>query len=94
MDVCLGGLLVIYVLNVSKFRVSIMVSFFFQAEDGIRDYKVTGVQTCALPIYVVMLDIFSHDRFIKEFPEVMVYYFVDDCKHCTEIGRASCRERV
>src|SRR5256885_1063260 len=27
--------------------------FFFQAEDGIRDYKVTGVQTCALPILVV-----------------------------------------
>src|SRR5256885_6627434 len=26
------------------------VFFFFQAEDGIRDYKVTGVQTCALPI--------------------------------------------
>src|SRR5205807_5899286 len=26
------------------------ISFFFQAEDGIRDYKVTGVQTCALPI--------------------------------------------
>ena len=26
--------------------------FFFQAEDGIRDYKVTGVQTCALPICV------------------------------------------
>src|SRR5256885_13078654 len=26
-------------------------SFFFQAEDGIRDYKVTGVQTCALPIF-------------------------------------------
>src|SRR5688500_20298373 len=24
--------------------------FFFQAEDGIRDYKVTEVQTCALPI--------------------------------------------
>src|SRR5688500_20192333 len=28
-----------------------MFGFFFQAEDGIRDYKVTGVQTCALPIY-------------------------------------------
>src|SRR5256885_1188490 len=27
--------------------------FFFQAEDGIRDYKVTGVQTCALPISCV-----------------------------------------
>src|SRR2546426_4885104 len=26
--------------------------FFFQAEDGIRDYKVTGVQTCALPIWI------------------------------------------
>src|SRR5256885_39257 len=26
--------------------------FFFQAEDGIRDYKVTGVQTCALPIFI------------------------------------------
>src|SRR5688500_19389291 len=25
--------------------------FFFQAEDGIRVYKVTGVQTCALPIF-------------------------------------------
>src|SRR2546429_7312375 len=27
------------------------VCFFFQAEDGIRDVAVTGVQTCALPIY-------------------------------------------
>src|SRR5687768_17744177 len=27
------------------------VVFFFQAEDGIRDVAVTGVQTCALPIY-------------------------------------------
>src|SRR5260370_22022421 len=27
-----------------------VVSFFFQAEDGIRDSSVTGVQTCALPI--------------------------------------------
>src|SRR5207302_7685380 len=31
--------------------------FFFQAEDGIRDFHVTGVQTCALPI-------FSHARSI------------------------------
>src|SRR5690349_22457394 len=27
------------------------LSFFFQAEDGIRDLYVTGVQTCALPIF-------------------------------------------
>src|SRR3712207_8505023 len=26
--------------------------FFFQAEDGIRDIGVTGVQTCALPIFI------------------------------------------
>src|SRR5690606_41054607 len=26
--------------------------FFFQAEDGIRDFHVTGVQTCALPIFL------------------------------------------
>src|SRR5699024_11858159 len=29
----------------------IVCSFFFQAEDGIRDRNVTGVQTCALPIW-------------------------------------------
>src|SRR5205085_8561069 len=29
--------------------------FFFQAEDGIRDLTVTGVQTCALPIYAGMI---------------------------------------
>src|SRR5256886_17627955 len=29
----------------------VVLFFFFQAEDGIRDLTVTGVQTCALPIY-------------------------------------------
>src|SRR2546430_7757836 len=29
----------------------LVVALFFQAEDGIRDLTVTGVQTCALPIY-------------------------------------------
>src|SRR5690606_40486971 len=29
--------------------------FFFQAEDGIRDFHVTGVQTCALPIFLTSL---------------------------------------
>src|SRR5260370_1307775 len=33
----------------------VKAAFFFQAEDGIRDSSVTGVQTCALPIY-------EHDR--------------------------------
>src|SRR2546430_8217652 len=35
----------------SATRRSTTCFFFFQAEDGIRDLTVTGVQTCALPIY-------------------------------------------
>src|SRR2546425_11909096 len=35
----------------SLFRHVCFFFFFFQAEDGIRDKLVTGVQTCALPIY-------------------------------------------
>src|SRR5256885_6522018 len=35
------------------------VFFFFQAEDGIRDYKVTGVQTCALPISCLSVTTFT-----------------------------------
>src|SRR3712207_8374618 len=33
---------------------SLVLFFFFQAEDGIRDIGVTGVQTCALPIYLAV----------------------------------------
>src|SRR2546422_6464141 len=33
-----------------------LMFFFFQAEDGIRDVAVTGVQTCALPIYIHQQD--------------------------------------
>src|SRR5690606_39763336 len=40
--------------------------FFFQAEDGIRDFHVTGVQTCALPIWGRRLRLLrpggDHDR--------------------------------
>src|SRR5256885_446773 len=43
--------------------------FFFQAEDGIRDYKVTGVQTCALPISSYCL---TASRAHPEFGRVMV----------------------
>src|SRR2546429_499863 len=39
-------------------RISSRVSFFFffQAEDGIRDVAVTGVQTCALPILTLLVE--------------------------------------
>src|SRR5687768_17795736 len=36
--------------------VYVFVFFFFQAEDGIRDVAVTGVQTCALPISEAVAD--------------------------------------
>src|SRR3989454_7894147 len=44
--------LFVYIFVMSKVYVAFFFFFFFQAEDGIRDYKVTGVQTCALPIYL------------------------------------------
>src|SRR5207248_8863918 len=37
------------------FLVLSLFFFFFQAEDGIRDRTVTGVQTCALPILLISL---------------------------------------
>src|SRR5690606_40645737 len=40
-------------------------SVFFQAEDGIREFHVTGVQTCALPIYVTGEEAVA--EFVKEY---------------------------
>ena len=68
--------------------------FFFQAEDGIRDWSVTGVQTCALPIYAwnapptkaVMVGDYKFDLMAGQRAETATVYI--------EIGRASCRERV
>src|SRR5699024_11880996 len=40
-------------------RIKLTAVFFFQAEDGIRDRNVTGVQTCALPIWVLVLSEFA-----------------------------------
>src|SRR2546429_2792627 len=37
-----------------RYFASLWLVFFFQAEDGIRDVAVTGVQTCALPISVLL----------------------------------------
>ena len=51
--------------------------FFFQAEDGIRDVAVTGVQTCALPIYpkeyTVDISSFSIDEETRKQVESMDY---------------------
>src|SRR5256885_10510369 len=43
-----------------------VVQFFFQAEGGIRDYKVTGVQACALPIFRTSLGFQSVLGFASE----------------------------
>src|SRR2546427_2793341 len=40
--------------DVCSCDVVVRIFFFFQAEDGIRDLTVTGVQTCALPILTAM----------------------------------------
>src|ERR1022692_5116244 len=61
------------------------ITVFLQAEDRIRDYKVTGVQTCALPIPIAL------GRQVQyEHPAGQV---VDDDIARLQIGRASCRER-
>src|SRR2546430_7261501 len=55
----LGGAFV----GVSAWRIIEMemyVFFFFQAEDGIRDLTVTGVQTCALPIWLLTPPVLAH----------------------------------
>src|SRR5258707_932574 len=41
---------------------TMIITFFFQAEDGIRDIGVTGVQTCALPILLSLGQLLSGRR--------------------------------
>src|SRR5687768_17750164 len=51
-DLFIVELHVVYCRYFFFYIVDVFVFFFFQAEDGIRDVAVTGVQTCALPIYL------------------------------------------
>src|SRR5699024_12434692 len=82
--------------------------FFFQAEDGIRDRNVTGVQTCALPISVgtpVGIDAATcgpraqrmneSARRMSRAPRIPETGSSRAClpRTRTQIGRASCRER-
>src|SRR5688500_20219456 len=87
---------------------AVMFFFFFQAEDGIRDYKVTGVQTCALPIFaglfallglgvavVGLFGLLSYSVSLRgrEFGIRMAIGARPQDVQRLEIGRASCRER-
>src|SRR2546429_1570823 len=56
--------------------------FFFQAEDGIRDVAVTGVQTCALPISLMSWGASS---------QALCKLLGDDAPH--DISATACRER-
>src|SRR5947208_5345652 len=90
-----------------------LLFFFFQAEDGIRDDLVTGVQTCALPICYLVNVSFSSSRpdlAMKVANTAADAYIVAEMdgkyqnlrqasdwlqeRYHTQIGRASCRERV
>src|SRR5690606_40087042 len=73
-------------------------SFFFQAEDGIRDFHVTGVQTCALPI-CPSSSASSCIRCTSATTSSCGRTRTGSrCSACpparAKIGRASCRERV
>src|SRR5260370_31096087 len=91
-------------------RVRLSFFFFFQAEDGIRDSSVTGVQTCALPIsMLITLQVLTvWVRVAEAGVPTLSYVICPDVEHCLrrigrlrrpalrriQIGRASCRERV
>src|SRR5690606_40687247 len=75
------------------------LTFFFKAEDSIRDFHVTGVQTCALPIYDYSGDPYGVTTIIMPLVafEGQLQFCV--CHYCIiisfgKIGRASCRERM
>src|SRR5690606_40937932 len=54
---------------------SIFYFFFFQAEDGIRDFHVTGVQTCALPIFRPVVAIASAAVTASALPNTILISF-------------------
>src|SRR5260221_7698402 len=69
-------------MSVYEFSVALRstsVFFFFQAEDGIRDHCVTGVQTCALPIFTEM----DLDEVLARRPQLAL---VDELAHTNAPG--------
>src|SRR5207249_6613231 len=88
---------------VKRLAGEVSVVFVFQAEDGIRDRNVTGVQTCALPISRGKLPgAWPTRSSAGELPARPLISLHRACatvrrppaRSRTEIGRASCRERV
>src|SRR5207248_7887217 len=88
---------------------ALSLCFFFQAEDGIRDRTVTGVQTCALPIWRSLASLAdeaaSHRRGVGADGHALAQARPRAAPRrallphargvpASEIGRASCRESV
>src|SRR5438093_6961833 len=73
---------------------NVVFFFFFQAEDGIRDWSVTGVQTCALPIWVETVSAVDHGgkAAAEQRHRAAQFYSV----HCGLLRptRGKCRARV
>src|SRR2546427_9490711 len=69
-----------------------MLIFFSQAEDGIRDLTVTGVQTCALPIFD---EVGSAVTSVKPGQFVIGSFFASDntCPNCQAGYQSSCQHK-
>src|SRR5687768_17875553 len=70
------------------------ISFFFRAEDGVRDVGVTGVQTCALPISGRHIDLVGTMIVPTKSIWRPGFKLMRPCACAVNIGRASCRERA
>src|SRR5205085_4576302 len=82
--VCLGGLLL--------FATFLFFFFFFQAEDGIRDLTVTGVQTCALPIFAAVVS--GSQYFIRTGWKINIRAMLEIAFPSCTIGERSEERRV
>src|SRR5690606_40885682 len=68
----------------------IVFFFFFQAEDGIRDFHVTGVQTCALPIFFPRLFQAPGSGLLRFFLTFAIFFGHDERSEERRVGK-ECR---
>src|SRR6202521_3211668 len=71
---------------------ALLFFFFFQAEDGIRDSEVTGVQTCALPIFFCLVLCQVYVIFAVEVKPKLVGFNISDRSEERRVGK-ECRSR-
>src|SRR5437588_8667046 len=58
-------------IQLGKMAIQMPISFFFQADDGIRGHCVTGVQTCALPIWSGTIPLSAWTAIKRPYKELM-----------------------